>query len=105
MDQTLASEILGMDADRLLNTDPDAMARYFVDKFSLDLPAIRRDDISVESRETDIDVSQRFDYGYRGFGPSAVRGVEYEAHIPFDGNPGLFKVRPTTYSSSTPRGL
>jgi hypothetical protein len=104
MNQTLASEILDMDPDRLLNTAQDAMAGYFVSKFTLELPVIRKGDITVEHREAEIDISRRFEYGYSGVGPGTVRGIEYEAHIPFDGDPGLFKTRPTTHSSSIPRG-
>jgi hypothetical protein len=89
MNQTLASEILDMDPDRLLNTAQDAMAGYFVSKFTLELPVIRKGDITVEHREAEIDISRRFEYGYSGVGPGTVRGIEYEAHIPFDGDRSL----------------
>ncbi len=102
MKHILTSEIVGMDPDRILNTDPDAMARYFVDKFTLELPSIRKDDISVDHRETAIDISRRIEYGYSGSGK--VLGIEYEVHVPFDGDGSLFQIRPTTFSSSIPRG-
>jgi hypothetical protein len=97
-------EVAKMDPDRLLNTDPDALCAYLVEKYSLDLPQIRKDDISVDHREVSIDVSHRFDYGFRGYGPSEVPGMEYEAHVPFTGDAGLFKTRPNQWSTNVPRG-
>lgn len=99
----LGKEVAAMNPDRLLNTAPDAMCRYLEEKFTLDLPVLDYEAITVEQREADIDVSHRFDYGLRGYGPSQVRGLEYEAHIPFAGDPNLFGTRPTTFSSVIPR--
>ena len=103
MEQTLADEVRGFDADRMLTTEPTALADYFIQRFSIDLPVLGADDISVEQREVDIDVRHRFDYGFRGDGPGTVRGVEYEVHIPFEGDGGMFSVRPTTFSSMVPQ--
>lgn len=99
----LEREVAGMDPDRLLGTAPDAMCRYFEDKFTLDLPVLDYHGITVEQREADIEVGHRFDYGFRGDGPRQIRGMEYEAHVPFSGDPNLLKTRPTTYSSMVPR--
>jgi len=97
-------EVSGMDPDRLLNTNPDALCGYLVEKYSLDLPQIRKPDISVDQREVSIDVSHRFEYGFRGYGPSEVPGMEYEAHVPFTGDASLFKTRPNQWSTNVPRG-
>ena len=96
-------EVANMDPNRLLNTAPGAMCRYFEEKFTLDLPVLNYDGITIEQREADIDVSRRFDYGFAGHGQSQVRGMEYEAHIPFSGDPNLFSTRPTSFTSVIPR--
>jgi hypothetical protein len=99
----LRKEVATLDADRLLNTAPDAMCRYFEEKFTLDLPVIRTEDISFEQREANIDISRRHDYGFDGYGPCHVRGIEYEFHIPFSGDPNLLRTRPTSFTSVIPR--
>lgn len=97
-------DVAGMDPDRLLNTDPGALCAYIVEKYSLNLPQIRKEDISVDQREVGIDVSRRFDYGFSGYEPREVPGMEYEVHVPFTGDAGLFKTRPSQWSSNVPRG-
>ena len=99
----LDKEISDYDADRFLNTDPEKLCGYFSDKLTLDLPMIQDDGISVDQRETEIDVShgsRAFDYGWGRHGPTYVPGTEYEFHIPFTGDANLFHVRPTTFTSS-----
>ena len=62
-----------------------------MEKYSLDLPQIRKDEISVDQREVNIDVSHRFDYGFKGYEPREVPGLKYEAHLRFTGDKGLSK--------------
>lgn len=100
---TLGQEVNGYDGDRFLNTDPDKLRDYFTSKFTLDLPVIDDNEVSVDQRETEIDVSRgsgAFGYGLGRHGPTYVTGTEYEFHIPFTGNADLFHIRPTTYSAS-----
>jgi hypothetical protein len=44
----LSQEVASMDPDRLLNTAPGTMCRYFEEKFTLELPVLNYDGITIE---------------------------------------------------------
>lgn len=97
-------EIEAYQPDRLLNTSPEDLQKYFVEKYSLDIPSLDVDEIVADEREHDVDVSNRFEYGgYDGRGRQYVKGTAIEITIPFSGDRGFFGVQPTTYTSNPPR--
>lgn len=55
--QQMRMEVDSMDGNRLLNTAVGDLARYFEDKFKIEVPALLRDQIVVDQHETQIDVS------------------------------------------------
>ena len=59
----------------------------------------------MEPKESKIDVSQWRDRNpFRESGPIYVAGVEVTVSIPFSGDPSLWKLRPSPWSTVFPRG-
>ena len=104
--ELLEKEIASMDGDQLLNTSVDDLCTYLLDRYSItDVPELKREDIVVDQRETQIDVSRdpmRFirDPSRPVYAP----GTEIEYSIPFNGDRGIFEVQPTTYTLNPPKG-
>lgn len=74
------------------------------EKYSLEVPALDLDNITVNQRETEIDVSHdRMRYFSTG-GPHYVKGTAIDVRVPFVGDPGMFNIKPTTWTTSLPRG-
>ena len=49
--QQMLAEIAGVDANRLLNTNPDDLAAYFAEKYLADVPVLHEDRMTVDQRE------------------------------------------------------
>lgn len=96
--QAIDSEVRALDPNRLLNTSPDDLARFFVEKYHMEPPALCRDQWSVESKE---ETETREDYGHR-FTATVQR---LYVHIPFVGDRDLFMSRASTFTMSPPRGV
>ena len=96
--QAIDSEVRALDPNRLLNTSPDDLARFFVEKYPMEPPALYRDQWSVESKE---ETETREDYGHR-FTATVQR---LYVHIPFVGDRDLFMSRASTFTMSPPRGV
>ena len=74
------------------------------EKYSLEVPALDLDNITVSQRETEIDVSHdRMRYFSTG-DPHLVKGTAIDVRVPFVGDPGMFNIKPTTWTTSLPRG-
>lgn len=54
----LVASIEAMNGDELLNTSTVDLAKYYVSEYELEVPTIYPDDIVVDQRETQIDISQ-----------------------------------------------
>ncbi|MBU9477990.1 hypothetical protein [Burkholderia multivorans] len=91
--------------DKLLNTSEDALVDYFLEKYRMDVPQIQRDAISVDQRETRIDVSEDpLRYVSDRSRPFHVSGTLVEVEIPFAGDEQFFRVQPSTFTLNPPRG-
>ena len=89
----------------LAASEPDLIA-YLVEKFTLDVPRLRRDQIHVESEgEARIDVSGRYGYFVRDPSqPFYVPGSYLTVALPFEGDGDLFGFQASTYSLNPPCG-
>lgn len=100
----LKEEVASYDGNRLLNTSMDDLCDYFADKYSIDVPLLKKEAIVADQREAKIDVSHDFRYGPRYDGqPNLADGSTVEITVPFDGDAQLFSVRPSTFSMNPPR--
>jgi hypothetical protein len=102
--QDLQKAVAALDGNRLLNTAVEDLVAYFVEKFHVEIPTLLTEEISVDQRETQIDLS-RDPNGmvYDWSRPLPIAGTEIEVEVPFLGESEAFKVRPTTYTMNAPR--
>ncbi|WP_295359638.1 hypothetical protein [Arenimonas sp.] len=95
--RSIESDINSIDQNRLLNTSPDDLVQYFVEKNHVEAPKLLLDKWTVESREG----TQRV----RDFGREITVPVQQLiVRIPYEGEGQLFQARPSTYTSVFPRG-
>ena len=102
----LKEVVASMDGNRLLNTSVDDLCTYLIGKYSIDdVPTLRPEEIVVDQRESQIDVSRDPMRAVRDRSrPTYVPGTEIEYSIPFDGDGNVFEVQPTRRTLSPPRG-
>lgn len=101
MNQAIASK----NGDELLNTSTDDLARYYASEFTIDVPELDHDNITVDQREAQIDVSQdRMRFIDDRSRPFHITGTAVDVEIPFSGDAQVFKVQPTTFTYNPPRG-
>lgn len=101
----LEEEVASMDGNRLLNTSVDDLCTYLIGKYSIvDVPTLRPEEIVVDQRETQIDVSHDPLRNVRDRSrPAYVPGTEVEFTVPFDGDRDILDVRPTKRTLNPPR--
>lgn len=102
----LKSEVDGFDKDYLLNTSVDELADYLADKYRFDVPELDEEGKYVANHgETDIDVSHERSRFIRDRSqPFYIKGGFVEVAVPFEGDPDIFKYKPSTYSIMPPTG-
>jgi len=95
--QQAAGEVDSLPEERIRNTDPDALVRYFLAKYHVDVPTLDLDNIVASDHEQAITVPDSF-----GRGPVRVQGTAFEFEIPFSGNEAIFRMRPNNYDYAPP---
>lgn len=102
--QQMVAEIEKVDPDRLLNTSVDDLALYFSEKYKIDVPVLDEENLVVDQREKQIDVSRDPNrYITDRSRPFYITGSEIEVEIPFTGEAEAFKIQPNPYTLSPPR--
>jgi len=102
--QEMQKAIAGLDGNRLLNTSVEDLVLYFEKKFQIEIPTLLTEQIVVDQRETQIDVSR--DHNRMIYDRSRsfhIAGTEIEVEIPYTGEAEAFKVQPTTFTMSPPQ--
>jgi hypothetical protein len=104
--QKLRQEVEALDANRLLNTAPEALKHYLAEKYFVEPLILHRDDWYADTAEVQVDVrydSRRF---IRDTGrPVYVPGERVDIHVPFEGDPELFYAHANQFSSNPPRAM
>jgi hypothetical protein len=90
-------EVATLSEDRLLNTDPDELTQYFVEKFRVDVPVLDRDNMVAEQHEREIDIYSEWESR-----AVTVPGVAYDFALPFEGEAVVFEMRPNSFDSAPP---
>ena len=105
-EQAMANEIGSLSEERILNTSPEKLCDYFVEKYRIEPLVIQRSGIQTDYGDAQVDVSRRFEYAVfdRGI-PTYVTGTRITFFVPFSGDQELFKCRPSTFSLNPPRGV
>ena len=74
------------------------------EKYALEVPVLDLDNITVNQRETEIDLSHNRMRRFSTGSPHYVKGTAIDVRVPFLGDPGMFNVKPTTWTTSLPHG-
>lgn len=102
----LRKEVEDLEANRFLNTASADLARYLVDKYTLNAPVLRRDAWSVSEHETQIDVRHdRNRWITDRDQPFLVPGQCIEVEVPIDGDVELLYARSSTQSNMPPSAV
>ena len=102
----MSNEIGLLSEDRVLNTSPEQLCDYFVEKYSVAPLVIDESGIQVDYGDAQVDVSYRFEYAvFDRSSPTYVTGTRITFFVPFSGDAELFKCRPSTFSLNPPRGV
>jgi hypothetical protein len=102
--KAMRQEIGAIDADRLLNTSVDDLAKYFEAKYKVDVPVLRAEELVVDQREVQLDVSRDTDrLVFDRSRPFFVTGTQISVEVPFDGDAGAFNIQATTSTTMRPR--
>jgi len=90
--------------DQFLSSPDDTLVQHIVPEFHIEPLTLYEDRMVMEQHETRVDVSRDWDrnpFGDRG--PIHVSGIQVSISIPYTGDPGLWKLRPSTWQSTFPR--
>lgn len=101
---SLKHEIKLKSKDEILSQDTE-IVKQLSDRYKLEPPVIRQDDIYTTKQEIEVDISQdpnRLILDRTQ--PHYVRALEVSFHIPFDGDPDLFQWFTSPFTTVLPRG-
>ncbi len=105
-EKTLSDEIGSLNEDRILNTSPEDLRNYFVEKYSVESLEIDESNIQADYGDAQVDISQRVEYAvFDRSGPTYITGTRLTFYVPFTGDPNLFKCRPSSFSLNPPRAI
>jgi len=104
----MIEEIEATPEEHVLQTGIDTWADALADSYAVEVPALRREDWYMdEPRAIKVDVS--WDHFRRAISdprrPAYVPGYRAVVHVPFDGDPNVFSLRPNTYTTVLPHAL
>jgi hypothetical protein len=100
----MISEIDGKDSNAILNTSVDDLSDGIAEKYRVTMVQLKENEITVEQNEASIDVSHDpYRVIFDRSSPFFVKGTGVSFFVPFEGDSGLFKCRPSTYTMNPPR--
>ena len=99
----LSDEVEEQEESYILNVDIEKFKTHLVDMYRLDSPIIDEDKSYTKQSEIDVDVSRDTErFFINGGGPHYVRGLEISYHMPFVGDPDLFRYVPSSFTYNPP---
>lgn len=104
--QAMRGEVEALDENRLLNTAPEDLKRYLVERHSIKPITLLRDQWYAQVEDGPVDVRHDpmrwIDDRSR---PAMVPGERTEVRVPFDGESDLFYTRPNQFTMNPPRAV
>ena len=95
----------GIDQGQFLNSSIDTLVEHIVGQLAVEPIEIFRDRVSMEQAEATLDVSNDYMRGGSFDGrPLQVPGVRVTISIPYVGEPVLWKLTPSSYTTVYPHG-
>lgn len=102
--QVMQQEVEALNENRFLNTSPEDLKQYFVEKHGVTAITLRRDDWYAHVQDAPVDVRHDpmrwIDDRSR---PVMVPGESIEVRVPFEGESELFYAKPNQYTMNPPR--
>jgi hypothetical protein len=101
--EILKGEIRGLENNFVLRTSPTELEQHYLDRAHFESLTLHADDRFIDEHPRSIQVDARLDrnrFFFPGDRPYHVSGTQLTIAIPFEGEPELWKVRPSTYSAS-----
>lgn len=103
-EEAISKEVDALDEDQILNSSHSDLCQYFVEKCTVDPVRINEENIQVNYGDTQVDVSQRFEYAvFDRSRPALVTGTRIAIFVPFEGDKELFYCQPSTMTYNPPR--
>lgn len=99
----LIREIESLPPERITSTDENQLHAYLTEKYSITTPVLDETHINVDQEDAQIDVSHdptRLIIDRTR--PLYISGTIVTHYVPFTGNPDVFRLRPSHYSSKFP---
>jgi hypothetical protein len=101
----IASEIDGLNTNYILNANIEELCAYFENKYRYDVPVLNTDQITLDQREVDVDVSQDFNRAiFDRSEPFYLKGTAITFLVPFVGHGDLLRCRPSSFTTVRPHG-
>ncbi len=98
------TELDGIDPNRLLNTSVDDLCDYFEQEYTREIPRIDESGIQVDQGETQVDLSRDQNRLILDRNtPFYMTGTRVSFFVPFQGDPKLFRYRPSSFNLNPPR--
>lgn len=105
-EREMLSKIDAIGQDDLLGIDVEQLCDYYEAEYRVEVPRLDESAVTVDQRETQIDVSQDPGRVLRDRGrPFYVTGTEVTFFVPFEGDANLFHCAASTRSSLPPRAI
>src|SRR5690242_3378536 len=102
--QKMQQEVETLDENRLLNTAPEDLKRYLVERYSVTPLTLLRDQWHADHQDVQVDVRHdRMRWIEDRSRPAMVPGERVEVRIPFEGESELFYAKANTFSMNPPR--
>lgn len=99
----LKDAIDALDRQRVLSASMEDLVAYFVSEYELATPTIDRAAATVEQNEGKVEIFDSWRYAHdEDEGPLVLTGTIVDLVVPFTGDPALFKVRPSSWSTVLP---
>lgn len=95
--ERVGGEVDVLEEARILNTEPEALVHFYVDKYRVDVPVLDVENISASEHERQVQVWDHWDNVMRD-----VPGVAFDIQVPFTGDASIFRIRPNQYDSGPP---
>jgi hypothetical protein len=106
LEQKLArilSEIEELESGYVLKASPTELEDFFVGKATIEPLTLHTDQAHLEDQSvTKVDVTGDFSRGFEPGERAALAGTRLRIAVPFDGDPQLWKLRPSIVGGSSP---
>ncbi|MBC6418622.1 MAG: hypothetical protein GDA44_07420 [Prochloron sp. SP5CPC1] len=97
-------EIANYNGNKLLNTDLEALTKYFEQQYQIVVPTLKKEEIVADQREIKVNVSQDQMRPIRDrTRPFYVPRTLVEITIPYEGDGKAFNICPDAFILSPPR--